>query len=140
MAGIVVGLGGTARNTERGSSLKQFIRSGETTAEIKINLRNRGKEAYRPEVFGECIIVERAIKRDGTGSYKVKNSKGKTNCVIYTKIHCLNSFFFVCFVLFCFSKNRPPYQVEKKRRWVCQRLVCLIEPMIFRFHRKPKWN
>ncbi len=70
-------LGGNARNTERGKSLKQFIRSGERTSEVKVHLRNRGVEAYRPEVYGETIIVERIISNDGTGSYKIKNSSGQ---------------------------------------------------------------
>lgn len=77
MTGIVVGLGGNARNTERGRSLKQFIRSGERSAEIRVTLRNRGTEAYRPEVYGESIIVERIISNDGTGSYKIKSSAGE---------------------------------------------------------------
>ena len=79
MAGIVVGLGGNARSTERGSSLKQFICSGQRTSEIKVYLRNRGKEAYRPDQYGSTIIVERTIRRDGTGSYKIKSSDGKGN-------------------------------------------------------------
>ena len=79
MAGVVVGLGGNARNTDRGSSLKQFIRSGERVSEIKVYLRNRGKEAYRPDQYGKAILVERTIRRDGTGSYKIKSSEGKVN-------------------------------------------------------------
>ncbi len=77
MTGIVVGLGGNARSTERGRSLKQFVRSGERTGEVRVTLRNRGIEAYRPEVYGEFIMVERVISSDGAGSYKIKNSKGK---------------------------------------------------------------
>ena len=77
MTGIVVGLGGNARNTERGRSLKQFIRTGERTGEIRVTLRNRGTEAYRSDVYGEAIIVERAINNDGTGSYKIRSSAGQ---------------------------------------------------------------
>ena len=76
MAGIVVGLGGSARNTERGSSLKQFIKSGESSSEVKVQLRNTGREAYRFETYGSHIVVERTIRRDGTTGYKIKNSKG----------------------------------------------------------------
>ena len=77
MTGIVVGLGGNARHTERGKSLKQFIRSGERSSEVRITLRNRGKEAYRPEKYGEAIVVERVINNDGSGSYKIKSLSGK---------------------------------------------------------------
>ena len=76
MTGIVVGLGGNARNTERGKSLKQFIRSGERSSEIRVTLRNRGIEAYRPDMYGNAIVVERMIGSDGTGSYKIKSSAG----------------------------------------------------------------
>ena len=77
LTGIVVALGGKARSTERGSSLKQFIKTGEKTAEVTVTLRNRGSEAYRPEEYGESITVVRQIKDDGTGSYKIKGHKGE---------------------------------------------------------------
>lgn len=77
MTGIVVGLGGNARNTERGKSLKQFIRTGERSSQVLITLRNRGGDAYRHDVYGDSILVERIISSDGTGSYKIKNSSGK---------------------------------------------------------------
>ena len=82
MTGIVVALGGNARSTERGKSLKQFIRSGEKSSEIKVHLRNRGVEAYRGDVYGDTIIVERVISSDGTGTnYKIKSSAGMVNCL-----------------------------------------------------------
>lgn len=77
MTGIVVGLGGNARSTERGKSLKQFIRSGERSARVIVTLRNRGVEAYRPEEYGDSITVERVINYEGTGSYQIKNSRGE---------------------------------------------------------------
>ena len=72
-----MGLGGNARNTERGKSLKQFIRSGEKSSKVQVHLRNRGVEAYLPQQYGDTIIVERTINNDGTGSYKIKNSSGE---------------------------------------------------------------
>lgn len=77
LTGIVVALGGKARSTERGSSLKQFIKTGEKMAEVTVTLRNRGSESYRPEEYGESITVVRQIKDDGTGSYRIKGHKGK---------------------------------------------------------------
>ena len=41
-----------------------------------MTLRNRGSEAYKPESFGDRIVVERQIKRDGSGVYKLKGAKG----------------------------------------------------------------
>ena len=76
MTGIVVGLGGNARNTERGRSLKQFVKTGEKFSEVRVHLRNRGTEAYQHDVYGDTIIVERTISSDGSGSYKLKSSGG----------------------------------------------------------------
>ena len=73
----MVALGGKARSTERGSSLKQFIKTGEKMAEVTVTLRNRGSESYRPEEYGESITVVRQIKDDGTGSYRIKGQKGE---------------------------------------------------------------
>lgn len=77
MTGIVVGLGGNARSTERGRSLRQFVRSGARSAEIRVTLRNRGTEAYKPKEYGSTITVERVISSDGTGAYKIKNKSGE---------------------------------------------------------------
>ena len=41
-----------------------------------VHLRNRGAEAYRPDVYGRTIVVERQIRADGTGTYKMKGLKG----------------------------------------------------------------
>lgn len=77
MTGIVVALGGKARSTERGSSLKQFIRTGANSSTVVVHLRNRGSEAYKPEEYGDTIICERTIRNDGTSCYKIKSHLGE---------------------------------------------------------------
>lgn len=77
MTGVVVALGGKARSTERGSSLKQFIRTGAQSAEAIVYLRNRGPDAFNPDEYGDTIICERQIRADGTGGYKIKSEKGQ---------------------------------------------------------------
>ena len=47
-----------------------------SSAEVVVHLRNRGQEAYRPDVYGRTIVVERQIRADGTGNYKIKGLKG----------------------------------------------------------------
>ena len=84
MTGIVVGLGGKARSTERGSSLKQFIRTGATSGRVIVHLRNRGLEAYKPEEYGDMIVIERLIKDDGSGQYKIKSERGECTCAYIT--------------------------------------------------------
>ena len=42
---------------------------------IAITLRNRGTDAYKASEYGESIVVERRISRDGQSVYKIKNGK-----------------------------------------------------------------
>ena len=42
---------------------------------IAITLRNRGTDAYKANEYGESIVVERRISRDGGSAYKIKNGK-----------------------------------------------------------------
>ncbi|KFV00660.1 Structural maintenance of chromosomes protein 6, partial [Pterocles gutturalis] len=76
LTALIVGLGGKATATNRGSSLKMFIRDGETSADISITLRNQGKDAFKPEVYGSSIVVNQHINLDGSRSYRLKSKSG----------------------------------------------------------------
>ncbi|XP_074009790.1 structural maintenance of chromosomes protein 6 [Numenius arquata] len=76
LTALIVGLGGKATATNRGSSLKMFVRDGETSADISITLRNQGRDAFKPEVYGGSIIVNQHINLDGSRSYKLKSKSG----------------------------------------------------------------
>ncbi|NXJ38160.1 SMC6 protein, partial [Ciconia maguari] len=76
LTALIVGLGGKATATNRGSSLKMFVRDGETSADISITLRNRGRDAFKPEVYGDSIIVNQHINLDGSRSYRLKSKSG----------------------------------------------------------------
>ncbi|NXF05774.1 SMC6 protein, partial [Smithornis capensis] len=76
LTGLIVGLGGKATATSRGSALKMFIRDGETSADISITLRNQGRDAFKPEMYGSSIIVNQRINQDGSRSYKLKSKSG----------------------------------------------------------------
>lgn len=43
-----------------------------------VRLKNKGIDAYQPEVYGDSITVERRINIDSSGGYKIKNHVGKT--------------------------------------------------------------
>ena len=49
----------SARTASRGSSNKEFIRSGQSSALVEVKLLNTGEGAYKPEVYGDTIIVSR---------------------------------------------------------------------------------
>lgn len=53
-----------------------------------MTLRNEGEEAFKPDVYGDKVIIERRINSDGGGHWKIKSSEGKT---ISTKKEELNA-------------------------------------------------
>ncbi|NXJ83163.1 SMC6 protein, partial [Trogon melanurus] len=76
LTALIVGLGGKAGATNRGPSLKAFIRDGQTSADISITLRNQGRDAFKPDVYGGSIIVNHHINLDGSRSYRLKSKTG----------------------------------------------------------------
>ncbi|XP_052255864.1 structural maintenance of chromosomes protein 6-like isoform X2 [Dreissena polymorpha] len=79
---LVVGLGGKASVTNRGTKMKGFILTGKQTAEVEIRLRNQGQDAFMPKAYGRTIIINRKFNSDGTSQYKLKGHNGK---VVSTK-------------------------------------------------------
>ncbi|KAF3826368.1 hypothetical protein GH733_008893 [Mirounga leonina] len=76
LTALIVGLGGKAVATNRGSSLKGFVKDGQNSADISITLRNRGDDAYRANVYGNSIVVQQHLSMDGSRSYKLKSETG----------------------------------------------------------------
>ncbi|KAM8774202.1 structural maintenance of chromosomes protein 6 [Rhynchonycteris naso] len=76
LTALIVGLGGKATTTNRGSSLKGFVKDGQSSADISITLRNRGDDAYKANVYGDSIVVQQHITMDGSRSYKLKSERG----------------------------------------------------------------
>ncbi|KAJ2747378.1 Structural maintenance of chromosomes protein 6 [Coemansia sp. BCRC 34301] len=75
LTALIIALGGKANITNRASSLKGFIREGRQRATVKVQLRNRGPDAYRPEVYGSSIVIERQLSSGtaATSQYKLRN-------------------------------------------------------------------
>lgn len=48
-----------------------------SSADISITLRNTGRDAYKPEVFGQAIIIDLRITREGMRTFKLKSKSGK---------------------------------------------------------------
>uniref|UniRef100_A0A672LYN5 Structural maintenance of chromosomes protein 6-like n=1 Tax=Sinocyclocheilus grahami TaxID=75366 RepID=A0A672LYN5_SINGR len=76
LTALIVALGGKAHTTNRGSSLKVFVKEGESSADVSITLRNRGRDAYKPEVFGQSINIDLRISSEGIRTYKLKSKTG----------------------------------------------------------------
>nr|XP_050857730.1 structural maintenance of chromosomes protein 6 isoform X2 [Vespula vulgaris] len=80
LTALTVGLGARANVTNRGVSVKDFIKKGKSVAIIEITLINKGCMAYKPDIYGDLITIIRSIgKRSG---YKIKNWQGE---VVSTK-------------------------------------------------------
>lgn len=82
LTGITLCLGAKASSTNRGGSLKSFIKEGQDNSSIQVKLKNQGDGAYQPETYGESIIVERHFTRNGTSGFKLKSTLGR---IISTK-------------------------------------------------------
>lgn len=48
-----------------------------SSAQVSVQLRNVGSDAFRPSDYGDSITVDRKITVDGGSSYRVKSSKGE---------------------------------------------------------------
>ena len=66
----------TARLPCRFKSAKQFIRHEADQAMVQVTMWNTGPDAYRPELLGRELTVERRINRAGGGGFCIKNAKG----------------------------------------------------------------
>ncbi|KAK5648751.1 hypothetical protein RI129_003643 [Pyrocoelia pectoralis] len=77
LTSLVVGLGGKASLTNRGSSIKSFIKAGKNSASVEVTLRNEGPLAYRTDDYGNQITVVRNFTGSGASSYKIKSATGE---------------------------------------------------------------
>ncbi|GAA6008829.1 hypothetical protein JCM11491_003798 [Sporobolomyces phaffii] len=78
LTGITMALGGNAKATNRGTKGTDLIRENQPSARCSVTLANRGEDAFKPDVYGDEITIERTIHRTGSGGYKLKNEDGKT--------------------------------------------------------------
>ncbi|CAG7998505.1 unnamed protein product [Penicillium nalgiovense] len=77
LTAITLCLGGKASATNRGQSLKSFIKEGKENSTIIVRIKNQGDGAYLSDDFGKTIIVERHFSRSGTSGFKIKSENGR---------------------------------------------------------------
>jgi len=82
LTALTLCLGGKATATNRGQALKNFIKEGKDAATLSVKIKNQGHTAFKPELYGKSIIVERHFARSGGSGFKLKNEMGK---IISTK-------------------------------------------------------
>jgi structural maintenance of chromosomes protein 6 len=49
----------------------------QSMAEVSISIKNQGDEAFKPDIYGDSIIVTRRFTKEGSSSYKIKSADGK---------------------------------------------------------------
>ncbi|XP_023020783.2 structural maintenance of chromosomes 6 [Leptinotarsa decemlineata] len=77
LTALIVGLGGKASLTNRGSSVKGFVKAGKPSGSIEIELCNEGPMSYRPSVYGKRINIVRNLSSSGGGSYRIRSENGE---------------------------------------------------------------
>ncbi|KAF1984126.1 putative DNA repair protein Rad18 [Aulographum hederae CBS 113979] len=82
LTALTLCLGGKATSTNRGQSLKSFIKEGAEQCSLRVHIKNEGFNAFKHDVFGDTIIVERHFSRSGTSGFKIRNAADK---IISTK-------------------------------------------------------
>lgn len=82
LTALTLCLGGKASDTNRGGSLKTFVKEGCTQGSLAVQIKNAGSDAYLPDVYGQSIIVERHFSKTGASGFKIKSAAGR---IISTK-------------------------------------------------------
>ncbi|KAH6681225.1 hypothetical protein F5X68DRAFT_234336 [Plectosphaerella plurivora] len=77
LTALTLCLGGKASSTNRGGSLKSFIKEGRDQSVISVTIKNTGIDAYQSDVYGSSIKVERHFTRSGASGFKLKSEQGR---------------------------------------------------------------
>ncbi|KAF2219894.1 hypothetical protein BDZ85DRAFT_36369 [Elsinoe ampelina] len=82
LTALTLCLGAKASVTNRGGSLKHFIKEGTDACMVSVKIKNRGEGAFQHDLYGDTITVERHFKRAGGSGFKLRNEDGR---IISTK-------------------------------------------------------
>lgn len=78
LTALTLCLGGKASDTNRGGSLKSFVKEGKDRGVLRVKIKNAGSDAYQHGVYGDRIIVERHFSRSGSSGFKIMDDREKT--------------------------------------------------------------
>ncbi|KAK9292001.1 hypothetical protein L1049_019954 [Liquidambar formosana] len=76
LTALCVAFGCRAKDTQRASKLKDFIKTGCSYADVQVEIKNQGVDAFKPEMYGDVIIIERRIT-ETTSSTVLKDHQGR---------------------------------------------------------------
>uniref|UniRef100_A0A0D9VF15 Rad50/SbcC-type AAA domain-containing protein n=1 Tax=Leersia perrieri TaxID=77586 RepID=A0A0D9VF15_9ORYZ len=75
LTALCIAFGCRAKNTQRAAALKDFIKTACSYAAIIVDINNQGEDAFKPEVYGDLIILERRIT-ESSSSTVLKDQHG----------------------------------------------------------------
>lgn len=76
LTALCIAFGSRARGTQRASTLKDFIKTGCSSALVQVEIKNQGEDAYKPDVYGGLITIERRISESSSATV-LKDSQGR---------------------------------------------------------------
>ncbi|KAK1826836.1 hypothetical protein QBC39DRAFT_363346 [Podospora conica] len=76
LTAITLCLGGKASSTNRGGSLKSFVKEGCDRAILTVKVKNQGQNAYEQDLYGDSIIIERHFGKTSGSGFKLKSETG----------------------------------------------------------------
>uniref|UniRef100_A0A0D9XBA2 RecF/RecN/SMC N-terminal domain-containing protein n=1 Tax=Leersia perrieri TaxID=77586 RepID=A0A0D9XBA2_9ORYZ len=76
LTALCIAFGCRAKNTQRAAALKDFIKTGCSYAAIIVDINNQGEDAFKPEVYGDLVILERRIT-ESSSSTVLKDQHGR---------------------------------------------------------------
>ncbi|PIG83440.1 DNA repair protein Rad18 [Aspergillus arachidicola] len=93
LTAITLCLGGKASATNRGQSLKSFIKEGKESATIVVRIKNQGDGAYMPDDYGKSIVIERHFTKTGISGFKTKAENGRIVSTKKAELDAIIDFF-----------------------------------------------
>ncbi len=89
-------LASSSRTAGRASNLGSYIREGSSgPAVLRVTLVNEGYDAYKPEVYGKRITIERKIVKVGGSTFYIKNIDGEVRITYILSIAPIILFLFI---------------------------------------------
>ncbi|KAI0121623.1 P-loop containing nucleoside triphosphate hydrolase protein [Xylariales sp. AK1849] len=74
LTAITLCLGGKASSTNRGAALRSFVKEGQTHARLVVKIKNQGPDAFKHDLYGDSISVERQFNTAGSSGFKLKST------------------------------------------------------------------
>ncbi|EXC13936.1 hypothetical protein L484_006634 [Morus notabilis] len=76
LTALCVAFGCRAKGTQRASTLKDFIKKNCGYALVQVEIKNEGGDAFKPQIYGDAITIERRITASA-GPTVLKDNRGR---------------------------------------------------------------